>query len=46
MNWIELLFGIAPDGGNGTTEWLYAVASISAAAALVYCRRFRGNVPR
>jgi hypothetical protein len=35
MDWIERLFGISPDGGDGTTEMLYVVAAI-AVAALVF----------
>jgi hypothetical protein len=26
MNWLETVFGLSPDGGNGTTEMLIAVS--------------------
>jgi hypothetical protein len=46
MDWIERLFGISPDGGDGTTEMLYVVATIAVAALvfgrLLHARRFRG----
>jgi hypothetical protein len=31
MDWIESLFGISPDGGDGSTEMLY----LAAAAAII-----------
>jgi len=42
MDWIERLFGVAPDGGDGTTEMLYVVAAI-AVAALAVGRRLRAR---
>jgi hypothetical protein len=46
MDWIERLFGISPDGGDGTTEMLYVVAAIAVAAlvfgSLLRARRLRG----
>ncbi|MER9677117.1 hypothetical protein [Mesorhizobium sp. M0208] len=42
MDFIERIFGVAPDGGDGTTEMLYiAVALVVAAtvAAPVWLRR-------
>lgn len=38
MDFIEQLFGIAPDGGDGSLELLY-VAAIVVAMAAVACRR-------
>ncbi len=35
MNFIELWFGISPDGGNGTVEILCVVALAAGVAALV-----------
>ena len=37
MDWIERLFGISPDGGDGSTEMLYLVAA-AAIVALVLGR--------
>jgi hypothetical protein len=39
MDWIERLFGISPDGGDGSTEMLYIVAVI-AIVALIFGRSF------
>jgi hypothetical protein len=30
--WIERVFHVDPDGGNGTLEWLVVAASLAAAA--------------
>lgn len=38
MNWLETVFGLSPDGGNGTTEMLIAVA-IALGLAMVLARR-------
>jgi hypothetical protein len=37
MDWIEQLFGFSPDGGDGSTEILYAVAVV-AIVALIFGR--------
>jgi hypothetical protein len=37
MDWIERLFGISPDGGDGSTEMLYVIAAV-AIVALVFGR--------
>lgn len=46
MDWIERLFGVSPDGGDGTTEMIYVVAAIAVAALvfgrLLHARRLRG----
>jgi hypothetical protein len=39
MDWIERLFGISPDGGDGSTEMLYLVAA-AAIVALIFGRTF------
>ncbi len=39
MDWIESLFGISPDGGDGSTEMLYIVAVV-AIVALIFGRSF------
>ena len=39
MDWIEQIFGISPDGGDGSTEMLYVVAAV-AVAAVIYWRVF------
>ncbi len=38
MDFIERIFGVSPDGGNGTLEFLYVVSI--AAAITVVCREF------
>ena len=35
MDWIERIFGISPDGGDGTTEALFIVAAIAIAALAI-----------
>jgi hypothetical protein len=32
--WIELVFGVEPDGGSGALEWAIAFAFLAAAIAL------------
>jgi hypothetical protein len=41
-DWIELVFGIDPDGGNGLVEWAFILvpALIAVASAAVACRRW------
>jgi hypothetical protein len=47
-DWIEEVFGVDPDGGNGSLEWLIAVAFV--AAAIAFCagarREWRRTIPR
>jgi len=38
MDWIERLFGIAPDGGGGSTEVLFLVAALAIAALVISYR--------
>ena len=37
--WIELLFGIDPDAGNGSLEWAICVALLAATAATWWLAR-------
>lgn len=41
-NWIELLFGIDPDAGNGALEWTFVLvpALIAVASAVVAYRKW------
>ena len=41
MDFIERLFGIAPDGGNGTLELLYFVLAFVAVGATAVMRQIR-----
>ncbi|MDX8503118.1 hypothetical protein RFM99_32665 [Mesorhizobium sp. VK4C] len=46
MDFIERLFGVAPDGGDGSTEMLYvavAIGIVAAAAARSLARRRAPN---
>lgn len=38
--WIELLFGIDPDKGNGALEWAIVIALFVASAALTLIARW------
>ena len=38
MDFIERLFGVSPDGGDGSTELIYLVAIAITVAALVYAK--------
>ena len=41
-DWIERIFGFEPDGGDGSTEWGWAISlAITAVALLVDARRLR-----
>ena len=40
MDWIERLFGISPDGGNGYFEWVIVLFVVFLAVA-PFWRRFR-----
>jgi hypothetical protein len=35
MDWIERLFGVSPDGGDGSTEMLYLVAGVAIVALIL-----------
>jgi hypothetical protein len=39
MDWIERVFGVSPDGGDGSTEALYLLVLL-AAAVLIFGRRY------
>jgi hypothetical protein len=43
MDWIEQIFHLSPDGGNGSTELLFALAAagIVVLAASAWVRRHR-----
>lgn len=45
MDFIERLFGISPDGGNGMTEAMF-VAAIAAIVVLAVYRRRRSQPKR
>ena len=45
MDFIEQIFGVSPDGGNGSLELLYIV-SIAAAITLVSYRLYRRRANR
>ena len=46
MDFIERIFGVSPDGGNGSLEWLYFASLVFAVALVIYAlyrrRRLRG----
>ena len=48
-DWIEGMFGLNPDGGNGTTEWwivvVLAVATVAVAALAQRDLRVRRRAP-
>ncbi|WP_287241571.1 hypothetical protein [Mesorhizobium sp.] len=37
MDFIEQILGVAPDGGDGTTEMLYIAVALAVGATLVAC---------
>jgi hypothetical protein len=39
-DWIEAAFGVGPDQGNGSAEWLVVVALLAATIILVVAARF------
>jgi hypothetical protein len=47
MDWLEVFFGVSPDGGNGVTEWLLAAAMLSVVllALQLWTLRRRGHAP-
>jgi hypothetical protein len=46
MDFIERLFGLSPDNGDGSTEILWLVVLAIAIAAFVYFRRQRSRTRR
>ena len=46
MNFIESLFGIAPDGGDGSLEWLLLLLPLVGVAAVAAWRRRRRTAVR
>jgi hypothetical protein len=44
VDFIEKLFGIAPDGGDGSLEALWIGAIVVAAAAFAFRRFIRGRL--
>jgi len=45
MDFIERIFGISPDGGDGSLEMLWIVAVVAAVGAVIWWRR-RGAAQR
>ena len=47
MDFIEKLFGVSPDGGDGTTELVYVAALLAVVAVVILGRvlRPRGATP-
>jgi hypothetical protein len=43
--WIEAIFGVDPDGGNGSLEWLVVVVFGVAAVALTVAARMEWRRP-
>ena len=43
MDWIERVFGISPDGGDGTTEAMFFIAALAVAAAIIFAYLAFGN---
>jgi hypothetical protein len=39
-DWIELVFGVDPDAGNGAAEWLVVVVLVAVTAALALAARY------
>ena len=39
MDWIERVFGVSPDGGDGSTEALYLLVLL-AGVVLIFGRRY------
>lgn len=37
--WIELLFGVDPDGGSGALEWTFVACLVTATAAFSFLAR-------
>jgi hypothetical protein len=35
MDWIERIFGISPDGGDGTTELLFLAGAVAIVALVI-----------
>jgi len=45
MDWIEKIFGLNPDGGDGTTETMLVIAcAVLAIAAAMQVASFRGRL--
>jgi hypothetical protein len=43
MDFIERLFGVSPDGGDGSLEFVYAVSVLAAIVLVSYLLRRRGS---
>jgi hypothetical protein len=46
MDFIERWFGLSPDGGDGSTEFLYIVVLAAVVVLIVNRRRLRGGWKR
>jgi hypothetical protein len=38
MDWIESIFGLSPDGGDGTTEAMIVFAACAVIGIIIYAR--------
>ena len=45
MDFIEKLFGVSPDGGDGSLETLWLAAIVIAVCALAFRRRIAARKP-
>jgi hypothetical protein len=45
-DWIELTFGIDPDGGSGAAEWIVALSSAAICAACALAARYSLHMRR
>jgi hypothetical protein len=46
MDFIERIFGVSPDGGNGSLEFLYVTAMVVAVMLVGYVLYRRGRTNR
>jgi hypothetical protein len=46
MDWIEQLFGLSPDGGDGSTELMWLIVFVVIVIAFAWRRRLRAFLTR